>query len=173
MLCSFVSLSGLHFGDHVIQCLRGNVLAGLVVFHLWVFPGASTCRSPWQLRAVDAFWVESLGVPGCPGNHGFWQSCVVAPRSLLVDAQSMVPAEEVARLRYADLPSSPGIFPSPLLDSALTKMCAASNDALVQRTLHPPNIPRKSSAGSYKADFSSSASANHSGVLPVGSWSQQ
>ena len=39
---SFVSLSGLLFGDHVIQCLRGNVLAGLVAFHLWRFPGAST-----------------------------------------------------------------------------------------------------------------------------------
>ena len=42
--------------------------------------------------------------------------------SLLLDACSTVPAEEVARLRYADLPSSLGIFPSPLLDSALTKM---------------------------------------------------
>ena len=62
--------------------------------------------------------------------------------SLLLDARSTVPAEEVARLRYADLPSSPGIFPSPLLDSALTKMrAAASNDSLVQRTLHPPKIP--------------------------------
>ena len=38
--------------------------------------------------------------------------------SLLVDAQSTVPAEEVARLHYADLPSSSGIFPTALLDSA-------------------------------------------------------
>ena len=58
--------------------------------------------------------------------------------SLILDAPSTVPAEEVARLRYADLPSSPGIFPTPLLDFALTKLCAASNDALVQRMLHPP-----------------------------------
>ena len=51
-------------------------------------------------------------------------------------------------MRYADLPSSPGIFPTPLLDSALTKMRAASNDALVQWTLHPLKIPQKSSASS-------------------------
>ena len=42
-------------------------------------------------------------------------------------------------MRYADLPSSPGIFPIPLLDSALTMMYAASNDPLVQQTLHPPS----------------------------------
>ena len=87
--------------------------------------------------------------------------------SLLVDARSTVPAEEVAHLRYADLPSSPGIFPSPLFDSALTKMRSASNNALVQRTLHPPKIPRKSSAGPSKAGSSSSASADRSGVSPV------
>ena len=45
--------------------------------------------------------------------------------SLLLDVQSTVPAEKVARLHYADLPSSSGLFPSPLLDSALNKMCAA------------------------------------------------
>ena len=34
---------------------------------------------------------------------------------LLLDVRSTVPAEEVARLCYTDLPSSPGIFPCPLL----------------------------------------------------------
>ena len=34
----------------------------------------------WQLREVDALWVESLGVPGCPGGHGSWQSRVIALR---------------------------------------------------------------------------------------------
>ena len=87
--------------------------------------------------------------------------------SLLVDARSTVPAEEVARLCYADLPSSPGIFPSPLLGSALTKIRAASNDTLVRRTLHPPMIPQKSLAGPSKAGSSSSASADRSGVSPV------
>ena len=93
--------------------------------------------------------------------------------SLLLDARSTVPAEEVARLRYADLPTSPGIFPIPLLDSALTKMRAASNDAIVQRMLHPPKIPRKSSAGPSKAASSSAASADRGGVSPVVPWSQQ
>ena len=95
------------------------------------------------------------------------------PDSLLLDARPTVLAEEVARLRYADLPSSSGIFPTPLLDSALTKMRAASNDALVQRTLHPPKIPRKSSAGPSKAGSSSASSADCGDVSPAVSRSQQ
>ena len=35
------------------------------------------------------------------------------------------------------------VLSSPLLDLALLKMRAAASDALVQRTLHPPRIPRK------------------------------
>ena len=87
--------------------------------------------------------------------------------SLLLDVRSTVPAEEVARLHYGDLPSSSGLFFSPLLDSVLTKMCAASNDALVQRTLHPPKIPRKSSVGPVKAGSSSASSADHGGTSPM------
>ena len=90
-----------------------------------------------------------------------------------MDARSKVPAEEVARLRYAELPSSSGIFPSTLLDSALTKMRPTSNDALVQRTLHPPKIPRKSSFGPSKAGSSSVSSADCGGVSPVVPRSQQ
>ena len=52
-------------------------------------------------------------------------------------------------------------------------MRTASNDALVQRTLHPLKIPRKSSAGPSKAGSSSSTSADCSGVSPVVSRSQQ
>ena len=90
-----------------------------------------------------------------------------------MDSRSAVLAEEVARLCYADLPSSPGIFPSSLLDSALTKMRAASTNALVQRTLHPPKIPRKSSAGPSKAGSLSASSADQSGVSAVVPRSQQ
>ena len=79
--------------------------------------------------------------------------------SLLVDFRSTVPAEEVARLRYSPLPETVSLFPSPLLDSALTKMRAAANDALVQRTLHPPRIPRKPAAGGGSARSSSAGSA--------------
>ena len=74
--------------------------------------------------------------------------------SLLADVRSTVPAEEVARLRYSPLPETVALFPLPLLDSA-------ANDTLVQRTLHPPRIPRKpadgagsSSAGSAQASSS-------------------
>ena len=63
--------------------------------------------------------------------------------ALLADVRGTVPVEEVARLRYSPLPLSASIFPHPLLDSALLKMRAAASDALVQRTLHPPRIPRK------------------------------
>ena len=82
--------------------------------------------------------------------------------SLLLDVRSTVPAEKVACLNYSDLSSSSGLFPTPLLDSALTKMCAASNDALVQRTLHPPKIPQKSLARPVKAGSSSTVVAPQS-----------
>ena len=110
------------------------------------------------------------------GNQGITalSNVVLSHRdSLLLDALSTVSAEEVARLRYADLPSSPGIFPSTLLDSALTKMCAALNDTLVQRMLRPLKIPRKSSSGPSKAGSSSASSADRGGVSPVVPRSQQ
>ena len=61
----------------------------------------------------------------------------------------------MARLRYSPLPETVSIFPSHLLDSALTKMRAAANDAIVQHTLHPPRIPRKPAAGGGSAGSSS------------------
>ena len=89
--------------------------------------------------------------------------------SLLADVRSMVPAEEVTRLRYSPLPETVSIFPSPLLDSALAKMRAAANDALVQRTLHPPRIPRKpaASGGSAGSSTAGSAQAGSSGARPA------
>ena len=84
-----------------------------------------------------------------------------------MDVWSTVLVEEVARLRYAALPSSSGLFPSPLLDSAPSKIRAASNDTLVQRTLHPPKIPRKSSAGPVNAGSSSASSADRGGTSPM------
>ena len=126
----------------------------------WLGWWFSTCGGFWEhlpVEARDNFeWLmlsgsralEFLGVQGITALG----SLVLSHRdSLLVDAWSTLPAEEVARFRYANLPSPPGIFPSPLLDSALTKMCAALNDALVQQTLHPPKITRKSLVGPSKA----------------------
>ena len=88
--------------------------------------------------------------------------------SLLADVRSTVPAEEVARLRYS-LPETVALFLSALLDSALTKMRAAANDALVQRTLHPPRIPRKPAAagGSAGSAASGSGQATSSGARPA------
>ena len=58
------------------------------------------------------------------------------------------------------------LFPSPLLDSALTKMRAAANDALVQRTLHPPRIPWKPAAAG-GSSASGSGQASFSGARPA------
>ena len=90
--------------------------------------------------------------------------------SLLADVRSTAPAEEVARLRYSPLPETvSNIFPSPLLDSALTKMRAVANDALVQRSLHLPRIPRKPAAagGSAGSSVFGSAQAGSSGARPA------
>ena len=86
--------------------------------------------------------------------------------ALLADVRSTVPAEEVARLHYSALPETVSLFLSLLLDSALSKMRAAANDALVQRTLHPPRIPRKAAAGRGSAGSSSTGSvqAGYSGA---------
>ena len=78
--------------------------------------------------------------------------------SLLAGVRSTVPAEEVARLRYSPLPETVSLFPHPLLDSALLKMHAAASDALVQRTLHPPRIPRKPAAAGQSGGSSTAAS---------------
>ena len=64
----------------------------------------------------------------------------------------------MASLRYSPLPEMASLFPHPLLDSALLKMRAAASDALVQRTLHPPKIPRKSAAAGQSSGSSTAAS---------------
>ena len=89
--------------------------------------------------------------------------------SLLADVCFTVPSEEVARLRYSPLPETVALFPSALLDSALTKMRAAANDDLVQRTLHPPRIPRTPAAagGSAQSSVSGSRQASSSGACPA------
>ena len=90
--------------------------------------------------------------------------------SLLADVCSTVPAEEVARLHYSPLSEMVALFPSALLDSALNKMRAAANDALVQRTFHPPRIPRKPAAGGGSAGSSltGTAQASSSGASRPG-----
>ena len=155
-----------------------TMLSGVCEVSSWLDQWLSTCggfreQLPDEVRA-DFEWLifsesralEFLASQGCMALGNL----VLSRRdSLLADVRSTVPAEEVARLRYSPLPETVALFPSPLLDSALTKMRAAANDALVQRTLHPPRIPRKPSAagGSAGSSASGSGKASSSGARPA------
>ena len=129
-----------------------TMLSGMCEVSSWLDWWLSTCGGfrdhlPIEVRAdFERLMIsglralEFLASQGCTtlGN------LVLARRdALLADVSGTVPAEEVARLRYSPLPQSAAIFPHALLDFALLKMRAAASDALVQRTLHPPRIPRK------------------------------
>ena len=129
-----------------------TMLSGMCEVSSWLDWWLSTCGGfrddlPIEVRAdferlmiSGSRALEFLASQGCTtlGN------LVLARRdALLADVRGTVPAEEVARLRYSSLPVTVSIFPHTLLDSALLKMRAAASDALVQRTLHPPRIPRK------------------------------
>ena len=132
-----------------------TMLSGMCEVASWLDWWLSTCGGYRDLLPVEACAdferlvmsgsraLEFLASQGCTtlGN------LVLSRRdALLADVRSTVPAEEVARLRYSPLPQSASIFPHALLDSALLKMRTAASDALVQRTLHPPRIPRKPAA---------------------------
>ena len=132
-----------------------TMLSGMCEVASWLDWWLSTCGGYRDLLPVESRAdferlmmsgsraLEFLASQGCMtlGN------LVLSRRdALLADVRSTVPAEEVARLRYSPLPQSASIFPHALLDSALLKMRAAASDALVQRTLHPPRIPRKPAA---------------------------
>ena len=119
-----------------------------------------------QLILSGSRTLEFLASQGCTALGNL----ILSRRdSLFADVRSTVPAEEVARLRYSPLPETASIFPSPLLDSASTKMRAVANDALVQCTLHPPRIPRKPAAagGSVGSSATGSAQASSSGARPA------
>ena len=148
-----------------------TMLSGICEVASWLDWWLSTCGSfrenlPVEVRAdfkrlilSGSRALEFLASQGCTALGNL----VLSRRdSLLADVRSTVPAEEVPRLRYSPLPETVSIIPSPLLDSALTKMRAAANDALVQRTLHPPRIPRKPAAGGGSAGSSSTGSAEAS-----------
>ena len=148
-----------------------TMLSGICEVASWLDWWLSTCEGfrenmPVEVRAdferlilSGSRALEFLASQGCTA----FGNLVLSRRDfLLADVRSMVPAEEIASLRYSPLPETVSIFPSLLLDLALTKMRAAANDALVQRTLHPPRIPRKSAAGGGAAGSSSTGSAQAS-----------
>ena len=132
-----------------------TMLSGMCEVASWLDWWLSTCGGyrdvlPIESRAdferlmmSGSRALEFLASQGCTALGNL----VLSRRdALLADVRGTVPAEEVARLRYSPLPLSASIFPHALLDSALLKMRAAASDALVQRTLHPPRIPRKPAA---------------------------
>ena len=145
-----------------------TMLSGVCEVASWLDWWLSTCRGlrenlPIEVRADFERLILSgsraLEFLASQGTTALGNLVLSRLDSLLADVHSTVPAKEVARLRYSPLPETVSIFPSPLLDSTLTKMCAAVNDALVQRTLHPPRIPRKPAAGGGSAGSSSTGSA--------------
>ena len=142
-----------------------TMLSGVCEVSSWLDWWLSTCGGfrehlPGEVRAdferlilSGSRALEFLASQGCTALGNL----VLSRRdSLLADVRSTVPAKEVASLRYSPLLETVALFPSPLLDSALTKMHAAANDALVQRTLHPPRIPRKPVAAGGSAGSSAS-----------------
>ena len=164
-----VGLTGLLAGDHAFRGVRGCLLVGLVAVNVRGFPGEFAGRSSCRLRTSESLWFESLEFLANQGCTALGNLVLSRRDSLLADVRSTVPAEKVARLRYSPLTETVSIFPSPLLDSALTKMQAAANDALVQRTLHPPRIPRKPAAagGSAGTAASGSGQVSSSGARPA------
>ena len=155
-----------------------TMLSGVCKVSLWLDWWLSTCGGfrehlPDEVRAdferlnlSGSRALEFLANQGCTALGNL----VLSRRdSLLADVRFTVLAEEVARLRYSPLPEAVALFSSPLLDSALTKMRVAANDALVQRTLHPPRIPRKPAAAGESAGSSASGfgQASSSGTLPA------
>ena len=129
-----------------------TMLSGMCEVASWLDWWLSTCGGYRDLLPVEARAdFERLMMSGSRALEFLASTTlgnlVLSRRdALLADVRSTVPAEEVARLRYSPLPQSASIFPHALLDSALLKMRAAASDALVQRTLHPPRIPREPAA---------------------------
>ena len=132
-----------------------TMLSGMCEVASWLDWWLSTCGGYRDLLPIESRAdferlmmsgsraLEFLASQGCTALGNL----VLSRRdALLADVRGTVPAEEVARLRYSPLPLSASIFPHALLDSALLKMRVAASDALVQRTLHPPRIPRKPAA---------------------------
>ena len=154
------------------------MLSGVCEVSSWLDWWLSTCGGfrehlPDEVRAdferlmlSGSRALEFLACQGCTALSNL----VLSRRdSLLANVRSTVPAKEEASLRYSPLPETVFIFPSVLLDSALTKMRAVVNDALVQRTLRPPRIPWKLAAAGQSAGSSASGSgqASSSGVRPA------
>ena len=119
-------------------------------------------RSNFQRKMVSG--ARSLEFLGSQTTPVLANLVLLRRDSLLSDVRSTVPAEELSRLRHAPLPPSSALFPPTLLDMALSKTRAASNDALVHKALHPPRIPKCQPQQQSRASSASAAPADRSGV---------
>ena len=118
------------------------------------------CSNFQRMMVSGARCLEFLGGQTAPALANL---VLLRRDALLSDVRSMVPAEELSRLRHAPLPLSSALFPPTLLDTALSKTRAASNDALVHKALHPPRIPKRQPQPRSRA----SSASNRSGVSPL------
>ena len=75
-------------------------LVGMMVIHLSRCVRASSDWGLCLLRSVASLYSKSLGIPGLPGPHGFWFSCLVAKRFPLCRYPLFSLAEEVAYWHY-------------------------------------------------------------------------
>ena len=148
-----------------------TMLSGMCEVSSWLDWWLSTCGGfrdhlPIEVRAdFERLMISGSRVLEFLASQGVTTlgNLVLARRdALLANVRGTVPAEEVARLRYSSLPQTASIFPHALLDSALLKMRAAASDALVQRTLHPPRIPRKPAASGQSGGSSTARSGQAS-----------
>ena len=144
-----------------------SMLSGVCEVSSWLDWWLSTCGGfrehlPDEVRAdfqrLMLSGSRALEFLASQGGTALGNLVLARRDSLLADVRSTVPAEEVALLRYSPLPETVSLFPNALLDSALIKMRAAANDAHVQRTLHPPRIPRKPAAAGQLTGSSASGS---------------
>ena len=144
-------------------------MVGLVAVDVRGFPGASTDEGRGDFERLILSGSRALEFLASQGCTALGNLILSRRDSLLADVRFTVPAEEVACLRYSPLPETVALFLSALLDSALTKMRAAANNALVQRTFHPLRIPRKPAAagGSAGSAASGSGQASSSGARPA------
>ena len=116
-----------------------------------------------RLMVSGAKALEFLGSQAVPALGNL---VLLRRDSLLTDGRSTVPAEELSRLRHAALPTSAALFPPKLLDTALSKTRAASNDTLIHKALHQPWIPKRLAQEQGRAS-SSATPADRSGTSPL------
>ena len=122
---------------------RSSRLVRLVADHHVKTQRIFSQRNSSGLPTVGRLWCKSPRIPRQPDHFGPVQRHAVVKDSLLTDVCSTVPPEELSRLRHAPLPKSLATFPLVHFDTALSKMLAALNDALIHKALHRPRIPNR------------------------------